>query len=158
DRQNQVAYSKGVMGTHTVARVDNTILWVGTDPEAGGVVVYRLGGGPPPRLSSHAGEAAPFAGGHWCPAALLASFLNGHAFFHVILPDAPSWVYDCATQLWHEQSTFGLTRWRGNCHVSAYGRQIVGSCNSGDLFELSDTYRYDGDSTLIEAEMVSAPI
>lgn len=158
DRQNRTSYSKGILGTHLVSRLDNSIFWIGRDPEAGGgAIAYRLTGAVPQRISTHAAEAS-WADVDWSTAGTIVYVLNGHSFFHVILPDRASWVYDCATQLWHEQETLGLGRWRGNSHSYAYGKSIIGSCNSGDLFSLDFDYLADGDSTLIAGEMISLPI
>lgn len=158
DRQNKTAYSKGILGTHLVSRLDNSIFWMGRDPDAGGgAIAYRLNGAAPQRISTHAAEDA-WSDADWSAARTIPYVLNGHSFFHVILPDRASWVYDCATQLWHEQETLGLSRWRGNSHSYAYGEHVIGSCNSGDLFTLDFDWLDDGDDTLIAGEMISLPI
>lgn len=158
DRQNQTAYSKGILGTHLVSRLDNSVFWIGRDPEAGGgAIAYRLSGAVPQRISTHAAEFE-WDGVDWSAARCISYIPNGHAFFHVILPDRPSWVYDCATKLWHEEDTFGLERWRGNSHSYAYDKHVIGSCDSGDLFELDADHIFDDDATPVAAEMVSLPI
>lgn len=156
-RQNQTIIRKGILGVHLVALLDNTTFWVGKDPEAGGgAIVYRLAGGlQGQRISTHAVEEALATVTDWSLVRCIPYIVNGHSFFHIILADQESWVYDCATTLWHEESTLGLGRWQGNSHSYAYGKQIIGSCNSGDLFQLDPDYFFDGTDTLIEAEMVS---
>lgn len=156
-RQNQSVIRKGILGTHLLALLDNTTFWIGTDPEAGGgAIVYRLQGGfQGQRISTHAVEEALDGVTNWAFVRCISYIVNGHSFFHIILADQTSWVYDCATTLWHEETTYGLGRWRGNSHCAVYGKQVIGSCDSGDLFELDPNYHFDGASTLIEAEMVS---
>lgn len=158
DRQNQTAYAKGILGVHLVSRLDNTVMWIGRDPEAGGIMIYRLNGSTPLRISTHAVESDLNAIDDWSATQVISYVINGHSFFHVIMPDRPSWVYDCATQLWHEEGTFGLGRWQGNSHSYAYSKHVIGSCNSGDLFTLDEAYFYDGASTTIERELVSSPL
>lgn len=158
DRQNQTAYSKGILGLHAVSRIDNTIMWGGRDPEAGGKMVYRLNGATPQRISTHAVESDLNSVTDWNLVRFISYVNSGHSFLHIILPDRQSWVYDCASQLWHEESTFELGRWQGNSHSYAYMKHVIGSCNSGDLFTLDPNYFYDGAGTMIERELVSSPI
>lgn len=158
DPQNQAVIPKGVLGMHAVERLDNTVIWVGTDPLAGGPVVYHLVGMEAQRLSTHAVEKGLSAVTDWSLVRCIAYVLNGHSFFHIILADNVSWVYDRASQLWHEETTSGLSRWQGNSHTYVYSKNIVGSCNSGDLFELSQTHYFDGEDAYIEREMISVPI
>lgn len=158
-RQNQTVIRKGIMGTHTIALLDNTTFWIGKDKDAGGgAIVYRLAGGlQGQRISTHAVEDALATVTDWSLVRCISYVINGHAFFHIILPDQTSWVYDCATTHWHEQSTFLLGRWQGNSHSYAYGKHIIGSYNSGGLFALDPDYMWDDATTPIEAEMISIP-
>jgi len=159
ERQNQTVVHKGIMGTHCVALLDNTTFWIGKDKDAGGgAIVYRLAGGlQGQRISTHAVEDALATVTDWSLVRCISYIINGHAFFHIILPDQTSWVYDCSTKWWHEESTFLLGRWQGNSHTYAYGKHIVGSCNSGSLFALDPDYMYDDTATPVEAEMISIP-
>lgn len=160
ERQNQTVIRKGIMGTHTIALLDNTTFWIGKDKDAGGgPIVYRLAGGlQGQRISTHAVEDALALVTDWSLVRCISYIINGHAFFHIILADQTSWVYDCATTHWHEESTFLLGRWQGNSHTYAYSKHIIGSYNSGSLFALDPDYIWDDTATPIEAEMVSIPI
>lgn len=159
-RQNQTIIRKGIVGTHTIALLDNTTFWIGKDKEAGGTpVVYRLAGGlQGQRISTHAVEDALALVTDWSLVRCISYILNGHAFFHIILSEAVGWAYDCATSRWHERGTFGLGRWQGNSHTYAYDKHIIGSCNSGALYTLDPDYFYDGASTTIEREAISSPL
>lgn len=160
ERQNQTVIRKGIMGTHTIALLDNTIMWIGKDKDAGGSpIVYRLGLGLQGlRISTHAVEDVLATVTDWSLVKCISYIVNGHAFYQIILPAATSWVYDVATNHWHEESTFQLGRWQGNSHSYAYSQHIIGSFNSGDLFTLDPDYIWDGASTPIVAEMISVPI
>lgn len=160
ERQNQTVIRKGIMGTYTIALLDNTTFWIGKDKEAGGgPIVYRLAGGlQGQRISTHAVEDALATVTDWSLVRCISYIINGHAFFQIILPNQTSWVYDCASLHWHEESTFLLGRWQGNSHSYAYSKHIIGSCNSGALWSLDPDYFYDDASTPIEREMVSIPI
>lgn len=158
ERQGQTVAPKGIVGPYCIARLDNTVFWIGRDQEAGGgAIVYRLNNYDGERVSTHAVEEA-LAGVDFTQVRCIAFIIAGHAFFMVILPNATAWVYDAATQLWHEESTYGLARWQGNCHVWAYDSHIIGSYNSGDLYTLDPDYFFDGPSTTIVREMISVPL
>jgi hypothetical protein len=110
------------------------------------------------RVSTHAVEAAIADVSDWSICSLMGYVVNGHAFMALILSDRATWIYDCATQLWHEAETYGKNRWWGDCHCWAYGSHLIGAFDSGQIFALDETHYFDGADTPLIAEMVSAPI
>lgn len=158
ERQGQTVAPKGILGPYCVASIDNSVFWIGRDQEAGGgAIVYRLSNYDGQRVSTHAVEAA-LDGVDFSQVVCISYILNGHSFFMIILPEAPAWVYDAATGLWHEEDTYGLGRWGGNCHCWVYGHSVVGSFSTGDLYQLDPSYYFDGSSTPIVREMISVPL
>lgn len=158
ERQGQTVAPKGILGPYCVASIDNSVFWIGRDQEAGGgAIVYRLSNYDGQRVSTHAVEDA-LSGVDFSQVVCISYILNGHSFFMVILPNAPAWVYDAATGLWHEEDTYGVGRWAGSCHCWAYNASIVGSFNSGQLYKLDPTYYLDADDTPIIREMISVPL
>jgi hypothetical protein len=74
---------------------------------------------------------------------------DGHAFYVLNFPSAnQTWVYDVATQGWHERA--GLldnlfTRNRGNCQCNFEGTIIVGDFENGNIYALDlTTYADNG--------------
>jgi hypothetical protein len=69
---------------------------------------------------------------------------DGHSFYVLIFPTAnTTWVYDVATQAWHERAGFAngeFTRHRSNCQMSFNNNVIVGDYENGNIyaFDLED--------------------
>ena len=52
-------------------------------------------------------------------------------------PSEPAtWVFDLATNLWHEWETLDGTRFRGNVHAFFNGKHYVGDSQDGNILEL----------------------
>lgn len=75
---------------------------------------------------------------------------RGHSFYALSSP-LGTWVYDMATQLWHERQSYGLDRWRVSC-VKRFGNQLIaGHYDAGTLYTMSpSTYAEGGDPILWE--------
>lgn len=78
---------------------------------------------------------------------------GGHAYW-VLSCDAWTWVYNQTTGYWHEQTSYGLTRWRGLVTVLANNRWYVGDSQSQDLLYVDELARLEVDqpiSSLMES-------
>ena len=76
----------------------------------------------------------------------MAFVFEGHAWYVLVFPtESKTWVYDAMTDLWFElESTEGY-RWRGNCHVYAFDKHLVGDYALSIIHELdSDCYTDNG--------------
>ncbi|MCH8189628.1 MAG: hypothetical protein IIB66_13200, partial [Proteobacteria bacterium] len=95
---------RGCLQTNTVAKLDNTVFWVGNDR-----IVYRAFQYTPQRISEHHVEASIRA------ATTLSAFVyeyDGHKFYVLRLNGRPAWIYDAATGLWHERASgVGFDSW-----------------------------------------------
>jgi hypothetical protein len=74
---------------------------------------------------------------------------DGHAFYVLVFPSAnTTWVYDVATQAWHERAGWNdgsFTRHRSNCQMAFNGRVIVGDYAAGKIYAFDpDVYADDG--------------
>jgi hypothetical protein len=74
---------------------------------------------------------------------------DGHGFYVLNFPTADrTWVYDVATQGWHERAGFlngDFTRNRGNCQCNFLGTIIVGDFENGNIYALDlTTYADNG--------------
>lgn len=77
---------------------------------------------------------------------------DGHLFIAFTFPFAGrTFVYDCATKQWHERESYGLGRWRANCTIKAYGKQLVGDSVTGRIGILDpDVFTEWGDPQVCE--------
>jgi hypothetical protein len=134
----------GVDGQHRVL--------AGPERDGGGIV-WRLNGYTPQRVSTDAIEYAIASYADISDAVAYAYQQEGHTFYVLTFPTGnATWVYDAATQLWHQRAyldpaTGTLGRHRSNCHMYYAGLHIVGDCKTGDLYALDLDYYYDGAAT-----------
>ena len=140
---------RGCGGAFTVAKTDNTVLWLGNDK-----VVYRADGYVPIRVSTHAIEYAISAYTS-APRAWTYS-QEGHSFY-ILSYDEGTWVLDLSTGFWHERESDGLTRWRASCGAYGYSKNLVGDYSNGKIYELDLDY-YSDDGGSISRQAVSPPI
>lgn len=150
------ALETGMIAKNSVAKQDNSIFWFGID-NRGGRVVWRANGYTPIRISTHALEKKWDEYPTPEDAIAFSYSQEGHAFYVLTLPGTGTYVYDAATEEWHERRTFGRNDWRIGCFVKAYNRRLVGDRLSGNIYELDlDTYTDNGDP--IERVVTSSPI
>jgi hypothetical protein len=132
----------GCEAAYSVAKLDNSVFWVGSDARGRGVV-YRANGYTPLRVSTNAVEFAIQSYGNISDAIGYTYQQDGHPFYVLIFPSAQAtWVYDVSTQLWHERAAFEngeFTRHRSNCQMSFNNEVVVGDYEDGRL------YAYDLD-------------
>lgn len=147
-RSGNTFVEHGCAAGATVAKADNTVFWLGTDDRGSGIV-WRADGYTPIRISTHAVEKALSA----CTLSAASAFTyqqEGHIFYVLNLPEA-TWVYDAATQQWHERAwqqpaTGALSRWRADVMTFFNGDHLVGDYESGKVYALDlDTYTDAGD-------------
>lgn len=130
----------GCVAPHSVNRLDNTIYWLGRDRN-GGNIVFRASNYQPQRVSTHAIEQEFDTYSRTDDAFSWTYQQEGHTFFVLVFPTASkTWVYDVATQLWHERAyrkeDGSLIRHRGNCHAYFDSKHLVGDFETGDVYEM----------------------
>ena len=132
----------GCVATFSIAKLDNTLFWLGTDARGQGIV-YRANGYGAARVSTHAIEYAIAQYGNIADALAYTYQQEGHSFYVLTFPSAnATWVYDVATQAWHERAGWEngvFTRHRSNCQCNFGGNIIVGD------FENANIYMFDLD-------------
>jgi hypothetical protein len=134
----------GCVAPYSLAKLDNGLFWLGTDARGQGIV-YRANGYTGQRVSTHAIEYAIAQYGNISDAIAYTYQQEGHAFYVLTFPSASAtWVYDVATQAWHERAAFEggvFTRHRSNCQCNFGGVTIVGDYENGNIYELDlNTY------------------
>ena len=132
---------RGCGAKRSVAQEDNTIFWLGEDR-----TIYRAKGYTPQRISTHAIERALQGYTTIDDAEAFIYTQNGHKFYVLTFPtELATWVYDIATQKWHERRSFEEGRWRATSHAFIYDKNIVGDFETGTLYELDlDTFTDNG--------------
>ena len=138
----------GCVAAFSVAKLDNTLFWLGTDARGQGIV-YKANGYAAFRVSTHAIEYAIAQYGNIADALAYSYQQEGHSFYVLTFPDAnATWVYDVSTQAWHERAGFlngNFTRHRSNCQCNFGGNIIVGDFENGNIYTLDlDVYADDG--------------
>jgi hypothetical protein len=137
----------GCAAAYSVAKLDNSVFWLGSDARGRGIV-YRANGYTPARISTNAVEYAIQGYGNITDAIAYTYQQDGHPFYVLIFPSAEAtWVYDVSTQLWHERAGFEngqFTRHRSNCQMSFNSEVVVGDYEDGRLYAFDlDVYADD---------------
>lgn len=149
---------EGIDAPWSMAVVDNTVFWIGANKNGGGIA-WRANGYTPMRVSNHAVETAWATYPAKSSDAVSYSYRDqGHTFWVLRFPSAnggfgATWVYDVATQMWHERgfwSQLGPTGYSAHlstCHCFAFGQHLVGDWNSGNVYAMSiGTYQDNGQA------------
>lgn len=142
----------GCMAAFSIGKIGNQIFWLGQDKNGRGVV-YAAQGLQPQRVSTQAIERVISGLADLSGARAFTYQQAGHAFYCLNLPGATStWVYDQATNLWHERAYFAAgsyTRHPAECHAFAYQTNVVGDFSSGNLYALDPAVYTDNGNPIV---------
>jgi hypothetical protein len=133
----------GCAAPYSIAKMDNSLFWLGRDRRGQGIV-YRANGYAGQRVSTHAVEWQIQQYTDLSDAIGYTYQQDGHSFYVLIFPTAnTTWVYDAATQAWHERAGFvngEFTRHRSNCQMAFNNKVVVGDFENGNIysFDLED--------------------
>lgn len=153
DRISGVFLDVGCSARDSVAVMDNTVFWLSDRLQ-----VVRANGYVPQIISTRPLEYLIGQYSRVDDAQAMAWTQSGHAFYALTFPSADvTWVYDAATGAWHRRKSFGMGRWRANCHAYFAGKHLVGDCSTGKIYELSETV-FTEDGMPIERVRDTAPI
>lgn len=140
---------EGIDAPNSLVVLDNAPFWIGGNQNGNGIA-WRANGYTPLRVSNYGVETAwakyPSKGSD---AIGYAYKDQGHTFWVLRFPSAnngfgATWVYDVATQMWHERGYWsdtagytGYTAHLSTCHCFAFGLHLVGDWNSGNVYSMS---------------------
>ena len=138
----------GCAAPYSIAKMDNGVFWLGKDARGQGIV-YRANGYTGTRISTHAVEWHIQQYGNLSDTIGYTYQQDGHSFYVLVFPSADTtWVYDVATQAWHERAGFtngSFTRHRGNCQVFFNNDVTIGDYQNGNIYAFDlDVYADDG--------------
>ena len=146
--------TKGLAAAKAVARLDNSLAWLGDDR-----VVYRANGFTPQRISTHAIEKKLDDVSDVSDAFAFAYAEEGHSFFVLTVPGQFTVVYDAATQLWHDRESYGYSYWRPSSYAFLPGshKHLFGDYITGNIYQSSlDVFTENGNPIIRSA--TSPPI
>jgi hypothetical protein len=147
------AIDRGIAAKLAVAADDNTVFWIGDDK-----IIYRLNGYRPERISHHGIEAMIEAMDTIDDAEADIYTDNGHKFLAITFPtELVTIEYDIATGLWHERESFEEGRWRASNFVKAFGKNLVGDFENGNIYEV-DSNVYTENSGTIQRIITMPPV
>lgn len=140
----------GCAAPYSVAKADLSIFWLSQDLQ-GRAMVMTGNQYAAKRISTHALENELASYDVINDAIGFTYQQEGHVFYQLTFPTVSrTWVYDMATGLWHERAWLdedGLEkRHRANCCAFAFGKNIVGDFENGDLYAFDlNNYTDAGD-------------
>lgn len=132
----------GIAAKWSIVRLNNTLIWLGSD-EHGQGVVFQATGYSPARISNHAIEFA-IQGYSQISDAIAFSYQDQGHYFYVLYFPTPSktWVYDTATGMWHERGYWDLTIGDYKAahyqnHTFNFGKHLVGDWSSDTIYQMA---------------------
>jgi len=127
----------GCVAPYSVAKLDNTLFWLGADARGRGIV-YRAEGYTGKRISTHAIEWQIQQYTDLSDAVGYTYQQDGHSFYVLNFPTADTtWVFDAATGVWHERARWDdgiFRRHRGNCQMVFNDKVVIGDYENGDIY------------------------
>lgn len=143
---------KGISAKESAVQMDNSVVWLDQD----GIVRRAADGYTPVRISTHAVEYQ-ISKGNYTAAEAFTYSQEGHEFYVLTVPGSGTFVYDAATQVWHERKSYRKDRWRASTYVRVYNKSLVGDAYNGNIYVLDlDSYTENGDPLI--SEMIFPPL
>lgn len=142
----------GTVAPLSAGVIGQALLWLAQD-DNGGAVVMQARGLQSKRVSTHAIEQEIAGYSTLTDAYCITYQQNGHLFYVLTFPTAgKTWVYDLATQMWHERSSrvpdpsqpdqvapisYVEREWRARCHAYFAGINLIGDSRGPTISQLS---------------------
>lgn len=158
ERLPGVVIERGLLAPYAFCKADNAMFFMGENR-----VLYKLAGLTPQRISNHAIETEWETYAKVSDCFMFSYIFNGHEFVNVTFPSQPAtWVFDIATGLPHERVSWDSSgnsygRWRGNCYINIYGRDLIGDAFSGKIGYLDNSTFTEFGNTM-QGMCVSPPL
>ncbi|MFM1990190.1 MAG: Rhodoferax phage [Pseudomonadota bacterium] len=145
----------GTAAPRSVARVDNSLIWLSKSDKGQGQVV-RAQGYTPQVISSRAIEETISRLSRIDDAFAWTYQQNGHPFYVLTFPSAgKTFVYDVSVQdpevAWHERETFGKSQYRPQCHAFYRGAHYVGDFERPRVYKIDPDFYLDDDQPILRS-------
>jgi len=143
----------GCSAKNSIARQDLSTFWLSQD-RAGFSIIVQGAGYAAKRISTHAIEADIASYARIDDAIGYCYEFQGHAFYVLTFPTADkSWAYEIGTGQWHQlaysDANGNLRRHRANCCAFAYGKNVVGDWQNGQLYALDPNVFTDNGTPIV---------
>ena len=152
-RRQGATMEAGCAAMFSPAKIDNSVFWLGRNSSGAGVI-YRADQYNPQIISNRGIEYEISQLSRLDDAIAYTYQEAGHTFYVLTFPtDAKTFVYDAsigdAGKAWHIRETYLQGRDRGNCHVFAFNKHLVGDYGSGQIWHQSLDYFDDGGLPIV---------
>lgn len=142
----------GCAAPYSIANVDISLLWLSQDKQ-GYAIVVMTDGYNVRRVSPHALEQEWQLYSTISDAIAYVHQIEGHAFYVLTFPTADrTYCYDLTTGQWHRRASIDsngvLHRHRSNCFAFAYGYNLVGDYQNGNLYNLTNAVFTDNGTAI----------
>jgi hypothetical protein len=144
----------GIASPYAAVKVGDLIAWFSADI-SGDSIFYVAPQYKPQRMSTHAVEAAWRRYTTVQDVECFAYQSEGHTFAQLNFPSAKAtWVFDLATQLWHERAYRNPVNNELECHLArnhvfAFNRHLVGSRRDGTVYHMSNQHTSDDNARIL---------
>ena len=147
ERASGAYIERGCIARDSIVNIDNSLMWVGDDK-----IVYRADGYSPRKVSTHAVEAALEKAGSLGDVVAFTYTQEGHAFYVLKKPDTFTFVYDVATDLWHERESHNRQDYRVSTFAEAFKLLLVGDDSNGNIYRLDlNSFTENGETIVASA-------
>jgi hypothetical protein len=140
----------GCAAPYSVAKLDNSVFWLGSDIRGNGIV-YRNNGYNAQRISTHAIEWQIQQYDVINDAIGYSYQQDGHLFYILTFPTAnATWCYDVTTGAWHERAGWDgvrFVRHRSNCQANFNNQILVGDWLNGLVYAFDPEIYSDDNAT-----------
>ena len=153
DRRQGADMEVGCAADLSVAKIDNTVFFLGSNAYGSGLV-YKLNQYSPQIISNRGIEYLINSLTRIDDAFAYTYQKNGHSFYVLTFPtDNKTLVYDASIGdndlAWSVRETYGLGRDRASCYAFAFGKHLVGDFVSGVLYELDENTHTDAGLPIV---------
>lgn len=159
ERREGILVEWGCAAKNSIAKGDNTFFFLG-QKKNGGYTVIRMDGYNAVPISNRGINNQISAMTSKSDAQAYTYSQDSHEFYVLTFPtDGITFTYDMTTDTWHKRESLvsaAYTRHMSNCHMFCYGKNLVGSYNSGTIYEMSNTV-YTEAGTAIRRTLVTHP-
>lgn len=144
----------GAGALSATVQLDNSVFWISQDERGSGMAHKLTGLSSYQRVSTHAVEFAWQCYSTIADARAYTYQEDGHTFWVIYFPAAnTTWVYDVATDLWHQRGAWNATSGtydadHSQSHMFIFGKHLVGDWASGNIYEQSTAIYTDNGGIL----------
>lgn len=136
-------YQQGCAAPLSVAQTENVLFWLNADNSVWSFV------GSPRKISTYDIEARINSFDRTDNAIGFGFTEAGHDYYCINFPNNGTFLYDLSEAKWYEWKTFEQNYWTINCHVWAFGKNIVGDATTGKLYYLDSSNYTDNGKTMV---------